>query len=375
MSFRFLQTGDWQLGMTRYYFSDGTQERYSQARFNAIRTLGKIAEQENCQFMLVCGDMFESNQVDRGTVARALEALREVRVPVYILPGNHDPLDAATVYDSRMFVDKKPDNVRVIRDCEPFEPIKGLELVGAPWFSKRPSTNPLNNVLADLDACKMPRVIAAHGVVDLFTPDKDGPCVIIAARLDAAVAEGKLSYVAVGDRHSATQICESGNAWFAGTPEATDTGEIHSGYALVVDIDTDSVEVSEVPVGNWSFIRREVNLDSAEDVQDFGDWMDLLESKETTVLKLDLVGSISLTDDAALEQHLESAQDVFAAVIVNDDELIVIPDDEDFKDLGFSGYADRTVDQPRALIDEGGPDAGTARDALMLMLRLSRSGA
>ncbi len=72
---RFLHTSDWQLGMTRHLFAEGAQERYSQSRFDAIRRMGQIARDEKCQFMLVCSDAFESNQVDRKTVARALEAL------------------------------------------------------------------------------------------------------------------------------------------------------------------------------------------------------------------------------------------------------------------------------------------------------------
>jgi hypothetical protein len=51
--------------MTRYFLSEGAQERFSQARFDAIRTLGRIAKEEHCQFMLVCGDAFESNQGQR----------------------------------------------------------------------------------------------------------------------------------------------------------------------------------------------------------------------------------------------------------------------------------------------------------------------
>ena len=63
---RFLHTSDWQLGMTRHFFSEGAQERYNQARFDVIRTLGRIAEAEKCQFVAVCGDAFESNQVEFG---------------------------------------------------------------------------------------------------------------------------------------------------------------------------------------------------------------------------------------------------------------------------------------------------------------------
>ena len=144
---RFLHTSDWQLGMTRHFLSEGAQERYSQARFDAIRTMGRIAKDENCQFMLVCGDAFESNQVDRKTVARAMEALKEVSVPVFILPGNHDPLNAASVYRSSTFIERKPAQVQVIETAAPIKIAEGVELVGAPWMSKRPVTNPIEEAI------------------------------------------------------------------------------------------------------------------------------------------------------------------------------------------------------------------------------------
>jgi len=136
--------------MTRHFFSEGAQERFSQARFDAIRTLGRIANEEHCQFMLVCGDAFESNQVDRKTVARTLEALRDVPVPVYLLAGNHDPLNAASVYRSSTFVERKPPHVHVIEHANPFQAADGLEIVGAPWMSKRPVANPVEEALKAL---------------------------------------------------------------------------------------------------------------------------------------------------------------------------------------------------------------------------------
>jgi len=374
MGFRFLQTGDWQLGMTRHYFSEGTQERYSQARFDAIRTLGQIAEQEQCHFMLVCGDIFESNQVNRSTVARTMEALKEVRVPVYIVPGNHDPLDAASVYDSSVFDEKKPENVHVIRDTVPVQPVEGLELVGTPWLSKRPAENPAADALRSLGEAEIPRILAAHGGLDIFTPDKDSPLLLQIADLEAAVREGKAQYVAIGDRHSATRIGDSNRIWYAGTPETTDTDEVNSGVALIVDIDDGAVSVSEVPVGRWTFVHRQVNLDSDEDARSFGSWLDGLEKKETTVLKLDLTGSVTLSANGTIEDELASARDVFAAVIVDDEELFVVPDDEDFADMGLSGFAGRTVDRLRETIADEGEEAESAKNALMLMLRLSRSG-
>jgi predicted HTH transcriptional regulator len=39
---RFLGTSDWQLGMTRHFLSEGAQERFSQARFDAKGALRPI---------------------------------------------------------------------------------------------------------------------------------------------------------------------------------------------------------------------------------------------------------------------------------------------------------------------------------------------
>src|SRR3990172_5784687 len=176
---RFLHTSDLQLGITRRLFSEGTQERDSQARFDAIRTMGRVSKDEGCRFMLVCGDAFESNQVDRKTVARAIEALKEVPVPVYLLPGNHDPLNAASVYRSSTFIEKKPAHVHIIKDTESIQVGAGFELVGAPWLSKRPNGNPLIDALNALPpAGSIKRICMGHGVIDIFTPDKEAENVI-----------------------------------------------------------------------------------------------------------------------------------------------------------------------------------------------------
>jgi hypothetical protein len=57
-----------------------------------------------------------------------------------------------------------------------------------------------------------------------------------------------------------------------------------------------------------------------------------------------------------------------------DEDVIVIPDDTDFTDLGFSGFADAAVHRLRSTIEEDGDESATARDALMLLLRLARGG-
>ena len=257
VNIRFLHTGDWQLGMTRHFFSEGVQERFTQSRFDAIRRLGRLAGEADCHFMVVCGDIFESNLVDRKTVARALEALKDVPVPVYLLPGNHDPLNAASVYRSATFLTRKPEHVHVIEDRGPVPVLEGVEIVGAPWTSKKPTQDLFSLAVQPLEPAEdRVRIGLAHGIVDSLSPNRDDPALISLSAAEEALARHQIHYLALGDRHSLTQVGESGRIWYAGSPEATDFNEIQSGQALIATITDAGVATETAAVGNWIFIER-----------------------------------------------------------------------------------------------------------------------
>ncbi|OQB57419.1 MAG: exonuclease subunit SbcD [Candidatus Aminicenantes bacterium ADurb.Bin147] len=374
---RFLHTSDWQLGITRHFLSEGAQERYSQARFDAIRTMGRVAKDQNCQFMLVCGDAFESNLVDRKTVARAMEALKEVSVPVFILPGNHDPLNAASVYRSSTFIERKPSHVQIIEAVAPIKVAEGVELVGAPWMSKRPVANPIEDAINALaPATEVTRICMGHGAIDTLTPDRESAGIISVAALERAIGEEKIHFVALGDRHSLTKVGSGDRIWYSGTPEATEFRETQSGYAHVVEIGDGGVTTKPFQIGQWRFIERErVDLNTYDDVEALRKSLEDIENKERTVVRLILVGSLSLVLNGTLQNQMLVVKDVFGAFDVRDAELLVLPDDTDFANLGFSGFANGTVQRLRSKIAEGGDEATVAREALMLMLRLVRGTA
>ena len=120
---------------------------------------------ERCAFVLVCGDVFESNQVEREIVIRALEAMGETpQITFYLLPGNHDPLDAVSVYRSPTFAGKAPKNVVVLEGPDPVEAVSGVEVIAAPWLSTDPRTDLVNA------ACDRPgsRPLAQTGHSDCF---------------------------------------------------------------------------------------------------------------------------------------------------------------------------------------------------------------
>jgi DNA repair exonuclease SbcCD nuclease subunit len=359
--------------MKRRYLADEAQARFADARFSAVRRLAALAEAERCAFVVVCGDVFESNQVDRRTLTRALDALSAFRVPVYLLPGNHDPLDGSSLYRQPAFREHAPACVRVIEDASPIEVAPDVELVGAPWRSKRPGCDLVASACATLTPSPgTTRICVAHGALDALPPFRDDPSSIALAAAEAALAEGRIHYLALGDRHSRTSVGDSGRVHYAGTPEPTDFDEVAPGEALVVELDAQQIEVHAHPVGTWRFVRRrDLRLDGAADLDALESWLQALPAKERCIVRLECRGALDLRGAARLDALLERARDLFASLELWNPDLAVLPADADFESLSLAGFALRGLEQLRAQARAGGEEAARARDALALLVRLA----
>ena len=372
---KFIHTSDWQIGMTRAFLSQEAAARYSQARIDAIRALGELAEKHHAQFMVVAGDVFESNQLSAQTLSRALDALNSVSVPVFLLPGNHDPLDASSIFRSKAFRDQARDHIIVVENNEPIS-VPGLanvEVVGAPWFSKRPAEDLCARALQALEpAPGITRILLGHGQVDSLSPDHSQPGVVSQALLEQALAQGQVHYVALGDRHSLTNVGNSGRLCYSGTPLVTDFDEVDPNKALLVELDTDTCSLTPLNTGIWEFQALQRDINAPEDLAAFAQWLDAIRGKECTVLKVGFTGSVNLALAAELDALLEAQSHVFASLKrrARTTDLAVIPDALDDNAIALSGYADATW---KALLARAASD-DTATDALRLMYRLAGGG-
>lgn len=381
---RFLHTADWQLGMTRHYLNADAQPRYSAARRGAVAALGPLAADVDAEFIVVAGDVFEHNQLAPREVSTSLEAMRGIGVPVYLLPGNHDPLDAASVYTSALFTSEKPENVVVLDRPGVHEVRPGLQLVAAPWYSKAPTTDLVADVLDGLPADDaVTRIVVGHGAVDILVPDKDRPSLIGLAALEAAIERGAVHYVALGDKHSRMSVGGTGRIWYSGSPEVTNYDDIEPepGQVLAVDIDETApsrpVRVDARRVGSWRFMSLRHAVDNRRDVADLDINLDQMPDKERTVIRLGLTGTLTVTDRAALEACLDRYARLFAALVPWDKQtdIAVMPADGEFDNLGIGGFAAAAVDELVATARSAGEDAEDARAALGLLLRLAEGGA
>ncbi len=310
--------------------------------------------------------------------------MRAIGIPVYLLPGNHDPLDAASVYSGPLFSTECPANVVVLDRAGVHEVRPGLEIVAAPWRSKAPTTDLVAEALDGLSGADVTRVLVAHGGVDALDPDRDKPSLIRLDCIEKALSDNVIHYVALGDKHSLTQVGASGRVWYSGAPEVTNYDDVESdpGHVLVVDIDeTDPsrpVTVEARHVGRWRFVTLHSHVDNDRDIADLDVNLDLLSDKERTVVRLALTGSVTVTDRAKLDACLDRYARLFAWVGLWDShtDLAVVPADGEFADLGIGGFAAAAVDELVETARAGdSPDAVDAQAALALLLRLTDRGA
>ena len=93
-------------------------------------------------------------------------------------------------------------------------------------------------------------------------------------------------------------------------------------------------------------------------------------------MKLVLRGTISLTESAQLDELLARHRDLFGAIEEweRHTDVVVRPDDDDFADLALGGFAQVALDRLRTAASGGGTEAGGARDALALLIRLTGKG-
>ncbi len=368
--------------MTRYFLKGEAQARFTQDRIDLIANLAVLCEQHQAEFVVVCGDVFDSNQVAPQTVVRAAEKLSRFPYPVFILPGNHDPLNAASVYDTDVFKGL-PDHITVIRDHAIHRSAKlpGIEVVGAPWFNKQPTTDLCGQLLDSLEPVTngVTRIVLVHGQLDSLMPDTSHPACISKTAITRALADKKLHYVALGDRHSVTDSDPSGRIWYSGTPLATDFTEIDPNKVLLVDASVGidpRPRVEVINSGNWNFLRVQENIDTPDDLTRLSSRLSSIDNKERTSVALALTGALSLSTNAELERLIETSRDLFASLRMDElrSDLAVVPDQLEYEELALSGYARSCWEELAESAKQSNEAAEQARDALALMYRLAERG-
>lgn len=296
---RFVHTADVQLTGTEALDNSTASlawQKRCRARFEALHCLLRKAQERQAHFVLICGDLFESNLVSPVAMHEALKIFKEVApLPVYILPGNHDPYTKGSVYQRSSFWANKPDNVIVLDKAEPLPIAENCLLYPCPVRQKRSLSDPTAWIpQRSEEERRLIRLGAAHGSLRIegkFEGD-DHPIAPDAWR------QHDLDYLALGHWHS-SQIYDDGRMAYPGTPEQTAFEESGAGQALLVSIESPGAlpVIEPLDVGQLHWLTKEFEVheplpESLQHIQNDLDNLAQTEDKEKTLLRLKLTGAV-----------------------------------------------------------------------------------
>ncbi len=135
-----VHTADWHLGMRFRGFRDEDERELMRARLDVIERILGVADRHQADAVLCAGDLFDGPKPEPQWwegLADVLARRSAPARPVFLLPGNHDPLLPESVWDpTGPFRRKLPAHVHVVdRDDFTFPLKEGAVLHAAPCRS------------------------------------------------------------------------------------------------------------------------------------------------------------------------------------------------------------------------------------------------
>ena len=302
----FLHTADWQIGM-KAAATGGAASAVRQARLAAAARVVAL----EAGFLLVAGDTFEDNAVDRALVQQTGEILARFRGPVFIVPGNHDPLLPGSVWEHPVW--GQYSNLTVIREAAAYA-VPGGTLLAAPLRETHSRRDP-TACLADIERPAGAVVAMSHGTVEgIDAATEHHPIARDACRRAGA------DYLALGHWHSTAIYPDAagvGRMAYCGTHETTKFGERDSGNVLRVRIDG-TPRIEGIRTGTLRWYSLEESVQAPGDVAALRDRVGAL--PEGALVKLAIRGLLH-PEEAGLLRQLDEMRGRFLYLSVDTESL------------------------------------------------------
>jgi len=313
---RFIHSADWQLGARfKQFGSKGDVLR--KARLATLRRALELAQKKTVDAFLIAGDLFEDNQVEDSLVATVIDLFREFEsVPIYIIPGNHDPITGPeSVWKRKLFL-QSPGHVHVLTEPGVTEIGPDAFLVASPLQQKLSTIDP-SLLLVDL-ARSLPstaiKVGITHGAlaIDGKHQANDFPIALNAA------SRAGLDYLAIGHWHNWLADTDGGRIGMPGTPEPDQFDQSGSGKVALVEISGPAGQLPKVePVHvaglEWRSLTFDfLSLESSQATVEAA-IREISANAAAVVLRLTLVGA---TSPGTLEKTRSRLEELAAPFLV-----------------------------------------------------------
>jgi len=243
----------------------------------------------NVDAMLISGDLFDNPNPTKDTVDfvfAEINRLTEKKLPLVLVPGNHDFYSAGSIYGQKEF----PANVHIFKknSWESFilnDEITFLGIACHEFSSKR---NVLAELKGDLNA---PGSIVSmlHGSLDFgfYGPEQ---CYPFSTEDLTAV---KSDYLALGHYHNSILAPADKRALYPGSPEGLKFTETGKRQAFLVELNAGQVKTEAVSVNSYRYEEADIDctmMDSTEEIKDIISDM----AADNKLLRIKLTGAPAL---------------------------------------------------------------------------------
>jgi DNA repair exonuclease SbcCD nuclease subunit len=398
---RFLHAADLHLGMRVTRFGADVNGKVQEARLKALEHMVGLANSRDLDFLLIAGDLFDDNHVDAATSRRALELLESSGRPVYIIPGNHDPMTADSVFVRPPWSFLSAGKVQVLRTPE-MVVLPGGVLLPCPLFAKNSFDDPTGWIPPREAGDPRIRIGLAHGSLndrDNLPPDDH--------LVDCHAVDAKgLDYLALGHWHRPYRHADRAGVIrtvypgvhepmrFSEKPEFsigwsaysnttrsdlfTDDGR---GRALVVTIEKAGAipVIEEMATGRLQWRDESYTIRDEEELSTLIDQVGRRENQEHQLLRLHLSGTLparALLRLDELDGTLSGGQGGILSryrwAELDAERLYAEPSDTELQDLAGDGVVRAVYDRLKTESESHDPQIQQlARQSLLLLYRFT----
>jgi DNA repair exonuclease SbcCD nuclease subunit len=302
---RFIHTSDIHLdtGFSGSGFSSRLGDRKREAIRGTFRRMMEDARIHNADFVLIAGDLYESERVTPDTIEflkRQFEGLKDI--PIFIAPGNHDPCVKGSPYREEVW----PLNVHIF-NAEEFQSVElpdpevritgfgfNRAILEERFFQRLPvlSKDRINVVLAH--ASDMSRVPVGKS--------KHGPFAL------EEIAGKNIQYCALGHYHQQHLVAnplDDSQIWYSGIPEGRGWDEEGDCGYLLCSIDESGIRVESRICSQFNFNSLSVDCETFSTREQILDAVLQYKDKKydsQTLLRIRLTGALDPRLDLSLSE-------------------------------------------------------------------------
>lgn len=398
---RFVHAADLHLGLRITRFGADVNGRIREARLKALEILVDQARDQAVDFVLLAGDLFDDNHVDGTTSRRAYEMLESLPMPVIVIPGNHDPWTADSVY-ARPPWGNPGERIRVARTRAPIA-VSGGIVWPCPLVAKNSLDDPTRWISPREPGDPTIRIGLAHGslndrenlppddhLIDRHCADSKGLDYLALghwhrpARYADRVGIVRTAYPGVHEPMRFSEAPDYATGWTAYSSSAgpdlfTDDGK---GRALLVSVDTAGAvpQIEELDTGRLTWrdetriLRDEAELSAL--INELGH----RKNQGNQLLRLHLKGTLPAGALARLDELDLTRSGGEGGVLsryfwaeLDTDQLLAEPTEGELQNLAGNGVVRLVYDRLRDESQRGDPQSQElARQALLLLYRFAQ---